>query len=67
VIAVAGGILLALFVILVLSGLWLTARDFFRFMMRHKLPVAIVLGGFFIWAAVSVAGSYAAFPTYAQH
>jgi len=65
-IAVAGGILLAIFVLLVLSGLWLCVRDTVRFMWRYKLQVAVVLGGLGIYAVVAIAGSYTKFPTYVQ-
>lgn len=65
-IAVAGGILLAVFVLLVLFGLWLTARDIARFLWRYKPQVAAVLIGAGIYAACTIAGSYTAFPTYVQ-
>lgn len=38
--AVAGGILLAIFILLVLSGLWLTVRDVARFAGRNAKSLA---------------------------
>jgi hypothetical protein len=57
-IAVAGGILLALLAVFLLIGFVLTVRDIGRFLWRHKGAVAIDAVALGIWAAVSVAGLY---------
>lgn len=43
-IQIAGGILLAVFILLVLVGLFLAIRDGARFAHRHAVTVALVLG-----------------------
>jgi hypothetical protein len=68
--AVAGGILLALFVLFILFGAVAAIRDTFRFAMRHKPYTLAVLGALALGIAVSVAGSYDQSPAYrafAQH
>jgi hypothetical protein len=57
-IAVAGGILLALLAVFLFIGFVLMARDIGRFLWRHKGAVAIIAVAFGIWAAVSMAGLY---------
>jgi predicted tellurium resistance membrane protein TerC len=57
-IAVAGGILLALLVVILLIGFLLMFRDIGRFLWRHKSAVVIVVVAFGIWATFTVAGLY---------
>jgi hypothetical protein len=58
VIAVAGGILLALVVVILFVGFVAMVRDTFRFVWRHKIALAATVVALALWAAVSVAGLY---------
>lgn len=57
-IAVAGGLLLALLVVFLLIGFVLAVRDGFRFLGRNKRVVGIVALAFGIWATITVVGMY---------
>jgi hypothetical protein len=63
-IAVAGGILLAFFILFVLFGAAMTVRDTFRFAMRHKPYVYGLIGAAVLFAALTIAGSYDQSPAY---
>ena len=63
-IAVAGGILLALFIILMVVGLLAAVGNTFRFLMRHLEYVGAAVAALAIWGALSYVGSHASRPSW---